>query len=128
MIHESTIRAFACATVHDMFNWMTVILLVIIESITGAMVGAGFLEYITGVMVANMLGVPSNGTESMSNATERIDVGFDSRLASLRSAFGIETRGGVSKPPDFLKVLTKPFTSAIVQLNKKVRGLFVQQF
>ena len=125
MIHESVTRAFACATVHDMFNWMTVILLVIIESITG------FLEYITGAMVANMLGVPtalsSNGTESMSNGTERIDEGFDSRLASLRSAFGIETRGGVSKPPDFLKVLTKPFTSAIVQLNKKVRGLFVQQ-
>ena len=125
MIHESVTRAFACATVHDMFNWMTVILLVIIESITG------FLEYITGAMVANMLGVPtalsSNGTESMSNGTERIGVGFNSRLASLRSAFGIETRGGVSKPPDFLKVLTKPFTSAIVQLNKKVRGLFVQQ-
>ena len=127
MIHESvTTRAFACATVHDMFNWMTVILLVIIESITG------FLEYITGAMVANMLGVPSNsnGTESMSNnGTERIDVSiFESRLASLRSAFGIETRGGVSKPPDFLKVLTKPFTSAIVQLNKKVRGLFLRQF
>ena len=121
MIHESLTRAFACATVHDMFNWMTVILLVIIESITG------FLEYITGAMVANMLGVASNGTESMSNGTERIDEGFDSRLASLRSAFGIETRGGVSKPPDFLKVLTKPFTSVIVQLNKKVRGLFVQQ-
>ena len=125
MIRESVTRAFACATVHDMFNWMTVILLVIIESITG------FLEYITGAMVANMLGVPtalsSNGTESISNGTERICVGFNSRLASLRSAFGIETRGGVSKPPDFLKVLTKPFTSAIVQLNKKVRGLFVQQ-
>ena len=107
-----------------MFNWMTVILLVIIESITG------FLEYITGAMVANMLGVPTNGTESMSNnGTERIDVSiFESRLASLRSAFGISTRGGVSKPPDFLKVLTKPFTSAIVQLNKKVRGLFLQQF
>ena len=120
MIHEIVSRAFACATVHDMFNWMTVILLVIIESITG------FLEYITGAMVANMLGVPTNGTESMSNnGTERIY--FESRLASLRSAFGIETRGGVSKPPDFLKVLTKPFTSAIVQLNKKVRGLFFQK-
>ena len=108
-----------------MFNWMTVILLVIIETATG------FLKYITGAMVKNMLGVdpqlPSNGTESMNNTTaERIDM-FESRLASLRSAFGIQTRGGVSKPPDFLKVLTKPFTSAIVQLDKKVRELFVQQ-
>merc|ERR1719402_410231 len=37
-------RAFACATVHDMFNWLTVILLVIVESITG------FLYKLTEVM------------------------------------------------------------------------------
>ena len=27
---------------------------------------------------------------------------------------------GSSKPPDFLKVLTKPFTKSIIQVNKKV--------
>jgi len=72
-------RAFACATVHDMFNWMTVILLVIVETATG------FLETITGAMVVSL------GDTS-----------------------------GNSKPPDFLKVLTNPFTKAVVQLDKKV--------
>ena len=75
-------RAFACATVHDMFNWMTVILLVIVETATG------FLETITGAMVVSL------GDTS-----------------------------GNSKPPDFLKVLTNPFTKAVVQLDKKVSQL-----
>ena len=72
-------RAFACATVHDMFNWLTVILLVAVETSTG------FLEYITGLMVAS-----------------------------------IGDTSGNSKPPDFLKVLTNPFTKAVVKLDKKV--------
>jgi len=41
-------RAFACATVHDMFNWLTVIIMVIVESVTG------FLETITSAMVASL--------------------------------------------------------------------------
>ena len=72
-------RAFACATVHDMFNWLSVITLVTVEVCTG------YLEKMTGAMVAT-LG---------------------------------DTKGS-SKPPDFLKVLTKPFTKSIIQLNKKV--------
>ena len=72
-------RAFACATVHDMFNWLTVILLVAVETSTG------FLEYVTGLMVAS-----------------------------------IGDTSGNSKPPDFLKVLTNPFTKAVVKLDKKV--------
>merc|ERR1711936_97705 len=72
-------RAFACATVHDMFNWLTVIIMVIVESATG------FLETITSAMVASL------GDTS-----------------------------GNQKPPDFLKVLTNPFTKAIVKLDKKV--------
>jgi len=72
-------RAFACATVHDMFNWLTVILIVIVESATG------FLETITAAMVTSL------GDTS-----------------------------GNQKPPDFLKVLTNPFTKAIVKLDKKV--------
>jgi len=72
-------RAFACATVHDMFNWLTVIIMVIVESATG------FLETITAAMVASL------GDTS-----------------------------GNQKPPDFLKVLTNPFTKAIVKLDKKV--------
>ena len=72
-------RAFACATVHDMFNWLTVIIMVIVESATG------FLEKITAAMVTSL------GDTS-----------------------------GNQKPPDFLKVLTNPFTKAIVKLDKKV--------
>ena len=44
----TTPRAFACATVHDMFNWLTVIIMVIVESVTG------FLETITSAMVASL--------------------------------------------------------------------------
>ena len=72
-------RAFACATVHDMFNWLTVIIIVIVESATG------FLETITAAMVTSL------GDTS-----------------------------GNQKPPDFLKVLTNPFTKAVVKLDKKV--------
>ena len=72
-------RAFACATVHDMFNWLSVIILVIVEVCTG------YLQFITNAMVSN-LG---------------------------------ETQAS-SKPPDFLKVLTKPFTKSVIQVNKKV--------
>ena len=77
--HATIPRAFACATVHDMFNWLTVIIMVIVESATG------FLETITAAMVASL------GDTS-----------------------------GNQKPPDFLKVLTNPFTKAIVKLDKKV--------
>ena len=46
MLHrEEFKRAFAAATVHDMFNWLTVILLVIVEQLTG------FLEYVSNKIV-----------------------------------------------------------------------------
>merc|ERR1712032_243771 len=60
-------------------GWLTVIIMVIVESATG------FLETITSAMVASL------GDTS-----------------------------GNQKPPDFLKVLTNPFTKAIVKLDKKV--------
>ena len=71
-------RAFAAATVHDMFNWLAVVVLLCVE------VATGFLEKLTKIMVDNM---PLN-TE-VSN-------------------------------PDFLKALTKPFTKAIIQVDKDV--------
>ena len=73
-------RAFAAATVHDMFNWLTVILLLIIEKVSG------YLELLSDVMVEALL--------SSNTAT--------------------------SKTPDFLKVLTKPFTRSVIRLEKKV--------
>jgi len=41
-------KAFACANVHDMFNWLSAFILVINESLTG------YLESLTGVLVANV--------------------------------------------------------------------------
>jgi len=41
-------KAFACANVHDMFNWLSAFILVINESLTG------YLENLTGMMVANV--------------------------------------------------------------------------
>ena len=82
-------RAFAAATVHDMFNWLTVIILVIVESVTSSAAGTGYLEYVTGKMV------------------EGINVGANESNSTFKN-------------PDFLKKITKPFTSAIVQLDKKI--------
>ena len=77
-------RAFAAATVHDIFNWLTVIVLLIVEVV------AGFLERLSGAIVA---GIPA----------------------------GSDEKG--RKPPDILKAITKPFTSVIIQIDSKVRGI-----
>ncbi|XP_052785127.1 sodium-dependent phosphate transport protein 2B-like [Mya arenaria] len=47
-------RAFAGATVHDMFNWMAVLVLLPVEVIVKAIFGKGWLEYISGKLVAAM--------------------------------------------------------------------------
>ena len=77
------VRAFACATVHDMFNWLTVILMVPLESATR------MLETMTQAMV-----------DSLGDTS------------------------GNKKPPDFLKVLTNPFTKGVIQLDKKVGSIY----
>merc|ERR1711970_1172436 len=41
-------RSFSCATVHDMFNWLSVIVFITLECTTH------FLESTTGYMVTNM--------------------------------------------------------------------------
>jgi len=41
-------KAFACANVHDMFNWLSAFILVIVETLTG------YLEKVTGSLVANL--------------------------------------------------------------------------
>ncbi len=67
-------RAFAAATVHDMFNWLSVIILLPLE------VATGYLYHLTSAIVnsANLSG------------------------------------GGGNQ--EFLSVITKPFTSLIVQV------------
>ena len=87
---EAFRRAFAAATVHDMFNWLSVIILTFIELSTG------LLEKTTQIMVDHMVEENENGTMVM---------------ASNSSS---------STGPDLLKPLTKPFTNLIVQVDKKV--------
>ena len=79
-------RAFAAATVHDMFNWLTVIVMVGVEVVTGSSSRPGYLEYVTGKMVDSIE----------------------------------DSEGSAAKPPDFLKVITKPFTKSVIQLDKAV--------
>ena len=71
-------RAFAAATVHDMFNFMSVLVLLPLEAITGY-------------------------------------------LFALSKAL-IDASPGLTgeKPPDILKALTKPFTSQIIKVDKKL--------
>ncbi|XP_046575606.1 LOW QUALITY PROTEIN: sodium-dependent phosphate transport protein 2A-like [Haliotis rubra] len=71
-------RAFAGATVHDMFNWLTVIILLPLEVITG------YLSRLSGLIVNS---IPD--------------------LAPDKSA-----------DRDFLKILTKPFTKMIIEVDK----------
>ncbi|CAG2211305.1 NPT [Mytilus edulis] len=72
-------RAFSAATVHDMFNWLSVIILLPLECATG------YLEKLTGALTKSFKG----------------------------SSF----KGGKQ---DFLKVITKPLTKLIVELDKKI--------
>ncbi|KAI8489960.1 hypothetical protein Bbelb_323210 [Branchiostoma belcheri] len=72
-------RAFAGATVHDMFNWLSVIVLLPLE------VMSGYLFHLTG--------------------------------AILRS-YKLETNEDADV--EILKVITKPFTSLVIKIDKKV--------
>ena len=72
-------RAFAAATVHDMFNFLTVVVILPLEAATG------YLNTISGAII---------------NASPGLAQG--------------------SKPPDILKAITKPFTSLVMKIDKKV--------
>ena len=50
-------KAFSCANVHDMFNWLTAFTLLIVECLTG------YLETVTSWLVAHMDTAASNSTE-----------------------------------------------------------------
>ncbi|XP_052769741.1 sodium-dependent phosphate transport protein 2B-like isoform X2 [Mya arenaria] len=72
-------RAFAGATVHDAFNWLSVLILLPLE------VATGYLELASEAMV---------------------------------DSFHLQSSG--KGKIDFLKVITKPFTSLIIQIDKSV--------
>merc|ERR550514_889487 len=69
-------RAFAAATVHDMFNFLNVLVFLPLEAATG------YLYHLSGGLISD----------------------------DLKSA---------EKPPDILKAITKPFTKAIMSVDKK---------
>jgi len=70
-------RAFAAATVHDAFNFLSVLVLLPLEAATG------YLYRLSGALLPQ----------------------------GLQSA---------EKPPDILKVLTKPFTKSIISIDKNI--------
>ena len=72
-------RAFAAATVHDMFNFLNVLVLLPLEVITG------YLHALSKAIVESTPGLQPG-----------------------------------EKPPDILKKLTKPFTSKIIGIDKKL--------
>jgi sodium-dependent phosphate cotransporter len=78
-------RAFAGATVHDAFNWLTVLILLPIEIITG------YLYHATSAMV-----------KGLSHSAD-------------------------SDEPQFLKVITKPLTDLIIQIDSKVIRAIAQE-
>ncbi|XP_065584019.1 sodium-dependent phosphate transport protein 2A-like, partial [Artemia franciscana] len=47
-------RAFAGATVHDMFNWLTVIVLFTVEMTTRGIFGIGYLEFVSGEITSGL--------------------------------------------------------------------------
>jgi hypothetical protein len=49
-------RAFACAVVHDIFNWLSVTVLLVLEILTG------FLFHTTDAIVSGLGDANSNGT------------------------------------------------------------------
>jgi len=75
-------RAFAGATVHDMFNWLTVIIFLPLE------IATGYLYKLSGAIIDQW----------------RDDEEFK--------------KGDDSADADILKVITKPFTEKIIQVNK----------
>merc|ERR1711990_701010 len=72
-------KAFAAATVHDMFNFCTVLVLLPLEMITG------YLYHLSKAIIDSTPGLESG-----------------------------------EKPPDILKVITKPFTAEIIKVDKKL--------
>lgn len=54
-------RAFAGGTVHDMFNWLSVMVLLTVEEVTRAAAGQGVFEYLTEKTVNAILGTSAKG-------------------------------------------------------------------
>lgn len=92
-------RAFACANVHDMFNWLSAFILLILETMTG------YLETTTGILVNHFHGPAVNGS-AVINGSAAIAVNT--------------TNTPRGKSPDFLKVFTRPFTEGVIRLDKAV--------
>lgn len=69
-------RSYAAATVHDMFNWMCVVILLPVE------VASSYLYTLSGAVIDSL-----------------------------------PHRNGTVDEPDFLKAITKPFTSYIISVS-----------
>ncbi|KZS21381.1 Sodium-dependent phosphate transporter [Daphnia magna] len=61
-------RAFAGATVHDMFNWLAVIVLFTIEVVSYSIFGLGYLEWLSGEIVKGVNSSSGAGEVTLLNA------------------------------------------------------------
>ena len=74
-------------------------------------------ELLNNPVVGVMIGVLV--TVLVQSVTVEVCTGYLEKMTGLMVSSLGDTHGS-SKPPDFLKVLTKPFTKSIIQVNKKV--------
>lgn len=91
-------RAFAGATVHDMFNWLAVLVLLPIE----------WLSSSVGPWKDDVVGSPN------------VNITGCGLLCQITSKMVENLRDDKIEKKEFLKVITKPFTNLFVQIDKKV--------
>ncbi|XP_046577052.1 sodium-dependent phosphate transport protein 2A-like [Haliotis rubra] len=113
-------RAFAGATVHDVFNWLTVIVLLPVEIVTG------YLYQLTrSIINSSDLHTYKAGKKDMlkvitfdlsQTSLSRLSLPSDSK--SIINSSDLHTYKAGKK--DMLKVITRPLTDLIVQVDKKV--------
>ena len=104
-------RAFAAATVHDMFNWLTVITLFIVEEVLSKFIGSSKLFICTNEIIGIWKIV---FTRSLGGT---VGQGY-LEYVSYEVTKGLE--GASASEIELLTVITDPFTQLIIQLNTTV--------
>ncbi|CAD5123258.1 DgyrCDS11614 [Dimorphilus gyrociliatus] len=94
-------RAFAGATVHDMFNWLAVLILLPIEWLSGSV--GPWKDDVVGLVNPN--GTTIRGCGLLCQITAKMVDALNTDKMDKK---------------EFLKVITKPFTNLFVQIDKKV--------
>ncbi|CAK0905274.1 unnamed protein product, partial [Prorocentrum cordatum] len=114
-------RAFAGATVHDCFNLLTVSILLPLEYFTHMLYHIGSALVESGVEW--LRAADETYLENIKRSTMRGPLRLPEparRLPVLVESAGIEEDQEAKEKVDFIKVLTKPVTSRLISVNKKL--------